>query len=155
VIVDAGGDLRVRGGPKEGAPWPLGVCDPRSVGGDGSAEESRVVLTLGRGGMATSGASDRWWVRAGGRPHRLLDPRTGRPARVWVDAADDASGDPTLIATATALAPTAAHAEVAAKVALLRGHPQALAAVERAWAAREARGGRAAGDHGGGKGDEG
>jgi hypothetical protein len=39
----------------------------------------------------------------------------------------------TQIATVTALAPTAAHAEVATKVALLRGHPDALRAVERAW----------------------
>lgn len=38
------------------------------------------------------------------------------------------------MATATALAPTAAHAEVAAKVALLRGYPAALRAVEDAWA---------------------
>ncbi|HEV2458742.1 MAG TPA: hypothetical protein VGS80_10295, partial [Ktedonobacterales bacterium] len=34
---------------------------------------------------------------------------------------------------ATALAPTAAHAEVAAKVALLRGYPDALRTVEAAW----------------------
>jgi hypothetical protein len=39
-----------------------------------------------------------------------------------------------LIATATALAPTAARAEVAAKVALLRGYPDALHAIEQAWA---------------------
>jgi hypothetical protein len=38
-----------------------------------------------------------------------------------------------LIATATALAPTAARAEVAAKVALLRGYPEALRAVDAAW----------------------
>jgi hypothetical protein len=37
------------------------------------------------------------------------------------------------MATATALAPTATQAEVAAKVALLRGYPAALRAVERAW----------------------
>jgi thiamine biosynthesis lipoprotein len=139
VIVNAGGDLRVRGGPAEGALWPLGVADPRA---DASAVDSppepRVVLTLGQGGMASSGATDRWWFRAGERQHHLLDPRTGRPARAWIDTADDAWGDQALIATATALAPTAAHAEVAAKVAMLRGYPGALTAVERAWDAREA-----------------
>jgi hypothetical protein len=38
-----------------------------------------------------------------------------------------------LIAAATAFAPTAAHAEVAAKVALLRGYPAALQVVDDAW----------------------
>jgi hypothetical protein len=49
---------------------------------------------------------------------------------LWIEAAD---GDE-LIATATALAPTAARAEVAAKMALLRSYPTALRAVEDAWA---------------------
>lgn len=139
VIVAVGGDLRVRGGPADNEPWPLGIGDPRGrSGGAESADEHRVVLTLARGGMATSGAADRWWLRAGERQHHLLDPRTGQPAHVWIDATDDALGDRTLIATATALAPTAAHAEVAAKVALLRGYPAAQLAVERAWERREA-----------------
>ena len=38
-----------------------------------------------------------------------------------------------MLATATALAPTATQAEVAAKVALLRGSDPALAAVDAAW----------------------
>ncbi|HEX8982995.1 MAG TPA: hypothetical protein VF792_09515, partial [Ktedonobacterales bacterium] len=38
------------------------------------------------------------------------------------------------IVAATAFAPTAAHAEVAAKVAILDGLPLALRHVERAWA---------------------
>jgi hypothetical protein len=41
--------------------------------------------------------------------------------------------DDDLIATATAFAPTTAHAEVAAKVALLRGYPEAVERVDRAW----------------------
>lgn len=135
VIVNAGGDMHVRGGPAADELWPLGIGDPRhgrvSVAAN-AVPEHRVVLTLGQGGMATSGATGRWWYRGGERQHHLLDPRTGRPARVWVDATDAADGDQPLIATATALAPTAAKAEVAAKVALLRGHPQAITAVERA-----------------------
>lgn len=56
---------------------------------------------------------------------------------LWIDDRDpaepgSASANP-LLATATALAPTAARAEVAAKVALLRGYPRALQAVEAAW----------------------
>jgi thiamine biosynthesis lipoprotein len=126
VLINIGGDMRVRGGPSADEPWPLGIGDPR--------DDSRhaAVLALGSGGLATSGATARWWRRNGARQHHLIDPRTGRPARLWIDAEDDAEAA-TLIATASALAPTAAHAEVAAKVALLRGYPDALQAVEAAW----------------------
>jgi hypothetical protein len=40
-----------------------------------------------------------------------------------------------MLAAATALAPTAAHAEVAAKVALLRGYPAAVEIIDAAWEA--------------------
>jgi FAD:protein FMN transferase len=134
VIVDIGGDMAVRGGIDEGGGcWPLGIGDPRTTTPDG-AEQTAAVLTLGRGGLATSGASLRWWTRRGQRVHHLIDPRTGFPIRLWIDAKDDADLDPAPpIATASALAATAAHAEVAAKVALLRGYPEALRAVETAW----------------------
>jgi thiamine biosynthesis lipoprotein len=157
VLVDAGGDIRSRGGARPGEPWAIGIGDPPAGARPGSGhvgaqdethdgEDDGVVVTLGRGGLATSGATERWWYHAGERQHHLLDPRTWRPARLWIDAADDTKGDgdgamdKPLIASATALAPTAAHAEVAAKVALLRGsldYRQALAPVERAWAAWE------------------
>lgn len=122
VLVNAGGDMRARGGPDEGVGWPIGV-------GSTPSDAEGVVLTLARGGIATSGASNRWWLAGGVRRHHLLDPRTNEPAKVWIDPDDDTE----LIATATALAPTAAHAEVAAKVALLRGVSNALDRVERAW----------------------
>jgi thiamine biosynthesis lipoprotein len=64
-------------------------------------------------GVATSGIGRRSWTAAGGRPaHHLLDPRTGRPAF-------------TGIVQVTALAPTAAQAEVLAKAALLSGPDRA------------------------------
>jgi FAD:protein FMN transferase len=146
TLVNVGGDLRLRGGPQPGAAWSVGIRDPRgevegahaAVGeaGSGSARPDLAAITFSRGGLATSGAVRRWWLRDGVRTHHLLDPRTGAPARVWTGEAEmtDEAGDP-LIATATALAPTAARAEVAAKVALLRGYPAALRAVESAWAA--------------------
>ncbi|WIG60807.1 MAG: FAD:protein FMN transferase [Ktedonobacterales bacterium] len=134
VIISIGGDMRVRGGRGDGGPWPIGVGDPRPIAEQN--EVAQAVVTLGCGGLATSGSADRWWYNAGERQHHLIDPRTSRPARIWIDDADSkndqASAEP-LIASVTALAPTAAHAEVAAKVALLRGYPQALRAVESAW----------------------
>jgi thiamine biosynthesis lipoprotein len=132
VIVSVGGDMRVRGGPRPGECWAVGVGDTVTMTSEGTTEHATVV-TVGRGGLATSGAGDRWWLRGGERHHHLIDPRTGQPARVYL-AGDIAEGESwPLIATATALAPSAAEAEVAAKVALLRGYPDALTQVEAAW----------------------
>ena len=131
VIVNLGGDMRVRGGPEDGGCWPLGIGDPRCDPAD-QPDRTAAVLTLGSGGLATSGANLRWWTRRGQRVHHLIDPRSGFPIRLWLDARDDGAPEPP-IATASALAPTAAHAEVAAKVALLRGEPEARLAVESAW----------------------
>jgi thiamine biosynthesis lipoprotein len=61
-LVNAGGDLAVRGGS-----WPVGVVDG-------------VTLELTRGGMATSGRDRRRWRHGGAELHHLIDPTTGRPA---------------------------------------------------------------------------
>jgi FAD:protein FMN transferase len=135
ALVNAGGDMRARGGKAPDEPWAIGIGigigDSRAAAGDAPVETAP-VLTMGRGGIATSGAQERWWYQNDQRQHHILDPRTCRPVPLWIgnDSAPELSH---LIATATALAPTAAHAEVAAKVALLRGYPDALRAVERAW----------------------
>lgn len=133
ALLNVGGDIRARGGPEAGAVWPIGLgtseaaleADPATL----------PVVTLGAGGLAVSGARDRWWYQGGRRQHHLIDPRTGQPARLWIDADDSANGagDEPLIMAVTALAPTAAHAEVAAKVAIMQGYPLALHTVERAW----------------------
>ncbi len=131
ALIDIGADMRVQGHDEEGQPWPLGIHDPRSGGEE--PERHAGVFSLTAGGVACSGALDRWWRHGGERRHHLIDPRTGEPMRLWLDRRDDARGADALIATVTALAPTGARAEVAAKVALLRGYPAALRAVEEAW----------------------
>jgi thiamine biosynthesis lipoprotein len=137
VLINAGGDMRAQGGPKPGEPWPIGIGNPLAPPDDettGESTEQAVILTMGHGGIATSGANWRWWYRDGERQHHLLDPRTARPMDLWIDASDNEREDiSSLIASVTALAPTTAHAEVAAKVALLRGYPDALTQVERSW----------------------
>ena len=135
VLIDVGGDMRARGRRPDGLLWPIGVASS-ALQAD-RLDAIATVVTLGRGGVATSGPADRWWYRDGRRQHHLLDPRTGQPARLWIDGESaDGAGDDVghLIAAATAFAPTAAHAEVAAKVALLRGYPAALQQVDDAWA---------------------
>ena len=97
VVVDCGGDLRVAG-----TPCDVTVEHPLT----GAAAATLRVAA----GVATSGLARRVFPRpdGGGAAHHLLDPATGEPA--W-----------TGLIGATALAPTALHAEALAKAALLRG----------------------------------
>ncbi|HEX5546275.1 MAG TPA: FAD:protein FMN transferase [Ktedonobacterales bacterium] len=146
ALVNVGGDLRAHGGPQPGELWTVGIRDPRlELSGIDDPATHLATARLSRGAMATSGAVRRWWLRDGQRQHHLLDPRTGQPIPLWTAGGDEPDS---LIATATAFAPTAAQAEVAAKVALLRGYPAALAAVESAWKRYGALGPRDDGDAG-------
>jgi thiamine biosynthesis lipoprotein len=139
ALLNVGGDLRLHGGPQPGQPWSIGIRDPHNPDESQATETwNRATLTLSRGALATSGAVRRWWRKDGVRYHHLLDPRAGLPLPLWTSADAESSAiaaarEP-LIATVTALAPTGAQAEVAAKVALARGAALALAEVERAWA---------------------
>ena len=104
--VDCAGDLRIGG--TSGQPRRVDVADP--FGGP-----PLEVLHVVDGAVATSGVGRRRWRdAAGGWAHHLLDPATGRPCSTGV-------------VQVTALAPTAAEAEVLAKAALLAG-PEAAAA---------------------------
>ncbi len=132
VLIDVGGDVRLRGGPLGGGFWAVAVDNPLQP--DAENDEHIAVITLGAGAIATSGATRRWWLRGGQASHHLIDPRTGLPAHLWTPAWRGDPGEAAgLVAAATALAPTAAQAEVAAKVALLRGFPAALRQVEEHW----------------------
>lgn len=141
VLINVGGDLRAEGGPAPGKPWLIGLRDPRHELADPAAVPDNATthlaaIQLSRGGLATSGAIRRWWLRAGTRQHHLLDPRTGGPLPLWIDERDTPESGPDAphrIATVTALAPTAARAEAATKAALVRGFPDAQFAVRDAW----------------------
>ena len=65
-LVNAGGDIAVRGGA-----WPIGV--------DGA-----MTVELTGGGLATSGRDRRHWRRSGRELHHLIDPATGEPAETDV-----------------------------------------------------------------------
>jgi len=101
AMVDAGGDIRVSEAAG-GEPWPIGIQHPfdptRDLG----------VITLDGGAVATSTVGRRQWQRDQQPMHHLIDPRTGKSSQ------ND-------LHTVTVLAPTAASAEVAAKVALILG----------------------------------
>jgi thiamine biosynthesis lipoprotein len=101
-VVDAGGDVVLRGNGPDGAGWRVDVEDPR--------DPRRVLITLviADRAVATSAPNRRRWRAGGGWAHHLIDPRTGLPAR-------------SDLLQATAIARTAEDADVLAKVAFLLG----------------------------------
>lgn len=102
ALVDAGGDIAVRGARAGGAPWPIGIADPQRP------DEHLELLLLASGGVATSGRDVRRWRRGGRENHHIIDPRSGAPAD-------------TDVLSATVIAPSAREAEVGAKTALILG----------------------------------
>ncbi len=100
VLLSAGGDLAVRGPAPRGG-W---LCDIAAT--PDAPPETTVALTAGA--LATSGLGRRRWTRDGRRYHHLIDPHTGQPGESpW--------------RTVTVAARDCVAAEVAAKVAWLRG----------------------------------
>ncbi len=103
-VVDCAGDIRLGG-----AAMTRRRVHVASPFGEGTVH----TFELRSGGIATSGIGRRSWAGPDGRPaHHLLDPATGRSAF---------SG----AVQATALAPTAAEAEILSKAAVLGGPAQA------------------------------
>jgi FAD:protein FMN transferase len=101
-VVDCGGDLAVGGVGARLQPYEIEVEHPLT---------GEVVrrLTVGAGGVATSGLNVRIWrTPDGGFAHHLIDPSTGKPA--W-----------TGLVGATALGESALEAETLSKTALLLG----------------------------------
>jgi len=120
LLVNFGGDLAVSGPRRDGSAWVVGIEDPLGVGAPGAADVPGTagVLTLGAGGLATSGDARRFVLAGGVRYGHVLDPRTGWPVR----------GAPRSV---TVSAPTCTEAGVLATLAMLRG-PEA-----RAWLAAQ------------------
>lgn len=96
-MVEIGGEIRVDGYRRDGAPWRIAIELPRPEGG------IEQVLGVTDVGMATSGDYRNYFERDGKRYSHLLDPRTGRPithrlASVTVLA--EAAADADALATA-------------------------------------------------------
>lgn len=100
-LVDAGGDIAVRGVPEAGV-WPVAVDDDLTLG-------------IESGGVATSGRDRRRWRRGGTERHHLIDPATGRPSD-------------TDLVRVTVVADNAIEAEVLAKTLFLGGETAAARA---------------------------
>ena len=103
VFVNLGGDLAVAGAPPAGG-WRVAVGDDHAT-----ADPSRdPVVTVRRGGLATSSTTCRTWRRAGRTVHHIVDPRTGDvPDPVW--------------RTVSVAAPSCVDANTAATAAIVLG----------------------------------
>jgi thiamine biosynthesis lipoprotein len=100
-LVDAGGDLRAWGTAPDGLPWRVAIENPSQPEQDAAFVD--LLDPTRSGAVATSGVLRR---RLRGNGHHLIDPRTGLPAV-------------TTFAAVTAIAPTCAAAEIAAKSLLI------------------------------------
>lgn len=109
-LIDAGGDIRVRGLNARDTPWAIGVRDP--AGGDGFPE----VIALPWGAVATSGGYERFYD-AGRRYHHIISPDTGR--------------SPVEIASASVVAPDALTADALATAVFVLGADHGLALIDR------------------------
>jgi thiamine biosynthesis lipoprotein len=108
-IVDGGGDIRLAG-RKGDLPWSVGIAHPRRPG------QLYAAVELGQGAVVTSGDYQKFFQQDGVRYHHILDPRTGRPAR--------------LAAAVTVVAPDATRADALATGLFVMGPEAGLALVE-------------------------
>ena len=74
-LLSAGGQVYA-GGTNGGAPWKVGVRDPR-----GAPDDWFAILEVVDASVSTSGDYERFFVKGGVRYHHILDPKTGRPSR--------------------------------------------------------------------------
>lgn len=101
-LVDAGGDMVVRGDGVGGEGWTVGIQHPFAPA------NNLTVLAIRDASVATSTTSKRNWMRNGVKQHHIIDPRTGFPTTSGVTAV-------------TVIAQSVARAEILAKTALLLG----------------------------------
>ena len=97
-FVQAGGDLFVRGRKFDGAPFRVGIRDPRGK----SETDFFAAMEVEDRAFSTAGDYERAFIKDGRRYHHIIDPRTGYPSTasrsvtVWAedaftaDALDDA-----------------------------------------------------------------
>ena len=73
--LSAGGDMRLLG-DKQGAPWIIGIKNPRNE------SEQAIILPLSDTAVSTSGDYERFFMDdKGERIHHILSPKTGKPVK--------------------------------------------------------------------------
>ena len=77
VLVSLGGDVAVAGRVPEGG-WRVAISDDHRT----AVARPEAVVSVRRGGLATSSTTQRAWVRDGVAQQHIVDPRTGLAAEV-------------------------------------------------------------------------
>jgi thiamine biosynthesis lipoprotein len=108
ALIDAGGDIVLRGAGPDGDGWLVEVEDPSTP------DKTVATLRVADRAVATSAPNRRRWRCGATAAHHLIDPRTGLPSR-------------SDLAQVTVLASTAEQADVYAKTAYLLGARDARA----------------------------
>ena len=111
TMVNAGGDIAIKNPSTKDNKWTVGIVNPFN------RDQFLSNLSMGSGGIATSGRDRRHWLQGDLERHHIIDPRTLQPAQSDV-------------LTATVTAPTAIEAEMAAKTALILGSRAGLSWLE-------------------------
>lgn len=113
-LVNAGGDLAVRGDGPDGDGWTAAVEDPSDPA------TTLAVLQMWTGSCATSSTGRRHWLQDGELRHHLIDPRSGRPAAGGLRSVT-VIADSTVTAEVWSKALLIAGADVIADVCHVRG----------------------------------
>lgn len=72
-LIELGGDIGVIGPHPDSSPWLIGIRHPRRP------DETVAMMEISRGGIASSGDYERFFVADGKRYCHLLDPHDGSP----------------------------------------------------------------------------
>jgi thiamine biosynthesis lipoprotein len=78
ALVNLGGDVSLAGGAPPGG-WAVGIALESSA----APRDSRVVVAIREGGLASSGTAVRTWLQGDRRVHHIIDPETGDAAASW------------------------------------------------------------------------
>jgi thiamine biosynthesis lipoprotein len=86
AIINAGGNVYALGAKPDGAPWLIGIQDPRNA--------NKIIAVIQAKDMAvvTSGDYQRYFIRDGIRYHHILNPFTGKPAQEVISTTITAPG---------------------------------------------------------------
>ena len=87
-ILNFGGNVLAFGSKPGGAPWKIGIQDPRQPRG-----EYLGIIEAGQGAVVSSGVYERYFEADGRRYHHILDTSTGFPVENDLSSVTVVSGD--------------------------------------------------------------
>ena len=118
ALINAGGDMTALGDKPGGAPWALGIQNPREPG------DVLATISLRDAAVTTSGDYEQFFEKNGKRESHIIDPRTGHGAAETISA--------------TVIAPLAERADALSTALSVLGPDQGMAMLEKEFPGVEA-----------------